>query len=234
MSARDEDADNPSAPGRRSRATNASSAKRRRATFRKTYETSGPLAGLSVRGANALKNAGWNDRDQVREAILSGRLGTEGRLRGFGPILWQETLAWLGWEQGHITFLRHAPLPPLATRLREFMAPELSLSTELPSAEPAYRPFVQAWNLALLPPGSEREQAVAVACTGLSDELRLSTARRLVKLIQRKRDWFPEDRRVIVACVPIVSSEGIRLQVRWSPPAGTFGPPLDLSGPTVS
>lgn len=193
-----------------------------RVTHQKTYETEGPLAGLWVRTANALRNAGYDTQDKVRDAVLSGRLQAKNGLNWFGPVMYAETLVWLGLDEERIVRHRNhsAHLPPLSERMLEFLAPDFPSSAALPMNESSYRYYVFAWNLAVLPKDSTLAQMIGNGIASLPDEIRIPAEQHLAELIRRKREMFPEDHRVIGECRPVIVEGEVRLRVAWTTPAG--------------
>lgn len=201
---------------------NDSGADGMRGTHPKTYETKGPLAGLWVRTANVLRNAGYDTKNKARDAVLSGRLQAHNGLNWFGPIMYAETLAWLGLDEARV--LRHqnqsAHLPPLSERMLEFVAPDFPPPTALPKYESSYRYYVFAWNLAVLPPKSSLAQMFENGIASLPDEIRVPAEQHLAELIRRKREMFPDDHRIIGECLPVTVDGEVRLRVAWTTPEG--------------
>lgn len=194
----------------------------KRGAYRMTFEAEGPLTGLWLRAANALKNAGYDTRDKVRAAVLSGQLQANRGLNWFGPKMYAETLAWLGLEEARV--IRHRPdcvrLPPLSGVMLEFVAPDYPSAAALPREESGYGFYVFAWNLAVLPAGSPLVKMIVLGIAGLPDEFRPTAEERLADLVRRKRAMFPDDPRVIGECRPVVVAGEVRLQVAWTTPAG--------------
>ena len=196
--------------------------KRRRGAYHKTYETEGPLAGLCLRAANVLKNAGYDSREKVREAVLSGRLQAKSGLGWFGPVMYRETLAWLGLEEARVVRHRNqsAHLPPLSERMLRFVAPDYPSATALPRVQSGYGFYIFAWNLAGLPAASPLVKMIEHGIAGLPDEFRPAAEERLAILVRRKRAMFPDDPRVIGECLPFVVGGEVRRRVAWTTPAG--------------
>jgi hypothetical protein len=71
-------------------------------------------------------------------------------LNWFGPVMYAETLTWLGLD--HEQIVRHrnhcAHLRPLSECMLEFLSPDFPSSAALPKNESSYRYYVFAWNLA--------------------------------------------------------------------------------------
>lgn len=193
-----------------------------RGIYRKTYETGGPLAGLWLRAANALKNASLDTRDKVREAVLSGRLRASCGLGRFGPKMYAETLAWLGLEEARVVRHRQecAGLAPLSRVMLEFVAPDYPSAAALPREEAGYGFYVFAWNLAILPADSPLVKMIEHGIAVLPDEFRPLAEARLATLVRRKRAMFPDDPRVIGRCLPVMVEGTVRLRVAWTTPTG--------------
>lgn len=63
---------------------------------RKHFETSGPFAGLWVRTARALRNAGYKSRGEVRTDVQRGALHPYISIFDYGRKADTEVRAWLG------------------------------------------------------------------------------------------------------------------------------------------
>ena len=66
--------------------------------IRKHLESSGPFAGLWVRTARALRNAGYKSRGKVRADIQRGALHPYISIFDYGRKADAEVRAWLGWK----------------------------------------------------------------------------------------------------------------------------------------
>ncbi len=81
---------------------------------RKHFEVSGPFAGLWVRTARALRNAGYKSRSEVRGDIQCGALRPHVSIFDYGRYADAEIRAWLGlgsWEESW------AKMPRIVSRM---------------------------------------------------------------------------------------------------------------------
>jgi len=62
-------------------------------------ETDGPLAGLSIRSANALREAGYTSREQILEGVQARGERFIYSIRGLGKCSCIDVWAWLGLDQ---------------------------------------------------------------------------------------------------------------------------------------